>query len=319
MTASDVSRWRLPRYIVWLAFAVGISLGVGGLAVGLDRPPGDLTRPELTARRDRAAAQGFGELAGEVDALGVSVDAVATAGRAALGHASSGDDASLAADIEAGGGALDHAAGDLAAISATLAGLPAGVERTSLSQANQSKLAAVDSAVGAVRALGDPWRRRAAGAVPALRLVAALRVHEETQLPLALAADQAGRYQDALVALDAATAVLDVAERSRDELAGSGIDATAIGDWLLRSRTHDEALKRLYQILAGNGGQPTEEAQAARTRVDESGRAITVGADVLATSLVDGARTAVDDALIAVDQASGALDAASAALGGAGR
>jgi len=63
----------LAAGVVWLVIVVVLALGAGGIAVAADRLPGDATRPELTARADRAVNSRLDTLADEIEAIDADV------------------------------------------------------------------------------------------------------------------------------------------------------------------------------------------------------------------------------------------------------
>lgn len=158
MSAASPTAWGLPRWLLWLVLVIGIALGVGGLVGALDHPPGDVTRPELTARQDRAAAGTIDSLAGPVAALADDVNALRPIGRDALVHATTGDVEALRADIAAGATVRDRAMTRSGEIELILGGLPEGAERSRLGELNQAKLGSVEGVLAAVRSLNDAWQ-----------------------------------------------------------------------------------------------------------------------------------------------------------------
>lgn len=158
MTAPDATGWRLPHLAAWLAFAVVIALGIGGLVASIDLPPSDTTRPELTWRHDRAAAPGMATLAAGLPALTGPINTLRDAARDALIHAGAHDATALAADVAAGTVTLASVETTAADLRTLIARLPAGLDRTGLSETNQLKLAGVEDALAAVDTLDDAWR-----------------------------------------------------------------------------------------------------------------------------------------------------------------
>ncbi len=159
MSAASSTAWSLPRWVLWLVLVTGVALGVGGLVGALDHPPGDATRPELTARQDRAVAGTIDSLAGLVGTLADDVAALRSIGRDALVHAAAGDVELLRADIAAATALGDRATARSGEIELILAELPtAGAARSGLSELNQAKLASVESVLAAVMSVNDSWQ-----------------------------------------------------------------------------------------------------------------------------------------------------------------
>lgn len=159
MSATSPTTWSLPRAAIWLGLAVAISLGVGGLVTSLDHPAGDATRPELTVRRDRAAAPLLATLATELDAVDAPLQVVRGAGREALRHVLSLDVDGVRAATASATTALDRVAQAAAAITATLDDMPQRPERSGLSQANQARIAAAERLVAALGGMTAAWER----------------------------------------------------------------------------------------------------------------------------------------------------------------
>lgn len=311
---ADTAAWRRARLVGWFALVVVGSLGIGGLVGALDHPAGDLTRPELTARRDRAAAPVIATLGDLVEQLGAEVEALRPIGRDALLHATGSDAEGLTADIALGTRAIDGIAATAARMRDDLATLPAGAERGRLSVVNQSRIERLEQVAASVEPLRDAWGQLAVGALPAVRLSRLLQDHET----LTLAATQAAAgtdYTGALDSIGAAAETLAPAETLRGQLAARGTDVSALGESLVRAREYDTTLAELYGILARNGGALDGQAQAAQVRVDDAQAALPLDASDLVASMADLATGDVTSAIIAIDESRGALAESTAVLG----
>lgn len=154
-TKSSPSPPASPRRAIWVPVLVLIAFGAAGLITTLDRPAGDLTRPELTRSGDRALASRLAAAQEPLARLGASLAELGAAGRSALTHL--GDAAALQADL---------ARADTALSSATLAGTQAGdaaaeaadgIGRERIGETNRMRLDRLTAIPGAIGSLGPAW------------------------------------------------------------------------------------------------------------------------------------------------------------------
>ena len=308
--SEDASRW-LKR-IGWLAAAMAIALGGGGVAAFGDHLPGDATRPELTGQADAEALAAMAPLRTELADLELNVTRLGRLARSALGSLNAHDAGQLRSTLAEGDELVVLIRDGTATARQHLGELPYRETSEELGQKARDRIAAADRALDAVPPVIDAWRTLAEGARPAATLIALLDEHDK----LAFAATQQGvaaDYAGALTGLDEALGVLDRAGPIRDRMAAT-VDVGTLDDWLERNRAYDEALKKLYTLLRDNGGQPSEEVSDAFAEVERAQELLPPDTRTLVVIMGDIAGGGLNQAALAIDTARGRLVAATSAL-----
>ena len=302
----------LARAAAWLAIAVALALGAGGVVVAADRPPGDESRPELTARADRAVAARLDELRDEVDAIDRDVERLSRAGRQALIELSQRDVGGLVDQLETGNAIVGRVVANAARVRRTLAELPYPPTSSRIGDATRDRIDALEDLVEAAAPLRETWSVLAARSAPAVRLVSLLEEHDSHTVTAARLGTRE-RYADALEELDRSLEVLDRADGVRDELARTS-DVSTLDVWLERSRTYDEALVNLYTILVASRGAFNDEAREAFAEVEAAQKLLPPDTRGLVVIMAEIAQGGLNQSVIAIEAARGSVASASAAL-----
>lgn len=306
----------------WVAAALLLALGAAGIATGVGGPPGTAARAELTWAADQAIRPGLAAAVDDLVALTDLVGDYSTSARAALVALVATDRDLLERSVAEGDGQAQAVASAAADLRAQILELPGVAPDPTLPFAADAELRlgaderamVVDllAALELTRDLGAGWARFSAGSVAADALTTLLIDHDASTAAAA-AAGSAGRYDEALAALDASDGNMAEARRLRDRLANTA-DVTTLDQWLDRNATYDAALRALYAALIASGGRvdaTVREAfaaeQAARERLPPDTRGLTV-------ILAEVARGGLNDVAIGIEKVRGRLEAATDAL-----
>lgn len=306
----------------WLAAAVLLSLGAAGIVTGVGGPPGTVARAELTWPGDSAIRPGLVAAVDDLEDLTALVGEYSATARGALVALVATDRdllASLVSEGESRSLEVADAAADLRADVLALPGVAADPSRPFASDA-ELRLGAAErtmvvdlmAALDLTRDLGTGWARFTAGSTAADALTTLLLDHDASTA-VAAAAGSAGRYDEALAALDRSDAILAEARVLRDRLANTA-DVDTLDQWLDRNATYDAALRSLYAALIVSGGLVDDTVrdafaaeQAARDQLPPDTRALTV-------ILAEVARGGLNDVAIGIEEVRGRLEAATEAL-----
>lgn len=301
----------LARALGWLAAALLISLGAGGVAVA-DRPPGDLTRPELTVRADGEVARALEPMLADLDELQVELTRLAGDARRALGELNARDVPALREAIADGTARLERIARLGGRIGLGFDALPYSPDSPELGERARSRLVAIDDSLRALAPVRAAWQELAARATPAAQLLVLLERHDERTF----AATQAGaneRYARALELLEGSLADLDRATEVRDRLVRS-TDVETLDDWIARNRAYDEALAALYGTLQASGGEVTDEVREAFAEVQRRQELLPPDTRALVVIVADIAQGGLNQAAIVIEEARGRLSDATERL-----
>lgn len=302
----------LVRALGWLAIAVVISLGGGGVVASADHPATDEARPELTARGDARMAPGLAAIGGELEQLQADVTGLGETGRRALVALAARATDDLAAELTTGVGIVDRIEARAAAVQALVAGLPHRQGSERISQATNRRLASITRALATVEPLRESWQDLTEGAGPAAQLIVLLEEHDR-QTATATSSGTKARYADALASLARSIATLDAADRIRNSIA-TRVDVDTLDQWLGRARAYDEALVRLYTALEASRGAVTREVRRAFEAVERAQQSLPLDTRALVVIMGDIAQGGLNQAVISIEQARGGLAAATAAL-----
>ncbi len=251
---------RAFRALAWLVIALAVALGAAGIVAGASLPPGDATRPELTARADARMAldlapleSGLGQLAGQLQRL---VDA----GKGILfdlhdqpaGAITPGQ---VAAQLDQGDALLLAIEAQAQQLQAAYVGLPYDASSERIGGHMKARLLALRAAFGALGPVTADWQLVSSKATVATKLLAALREHDLLAAAAVLQAsnkDAAGKAKapdlaGATTTLKAAMASLAQATAIRDQLRQT-IDTSTLDAWLERNQTWDRALQTYFRL-----------------------------------------------------------------------
>jgi hypothetical protein len=294
----------------WLACAVVLSLGVAGIAVGLNHSPSTGARPELTWAADRAIAPGLDGAQADMRSLLDEVDALAERGREALTALVAQDVKSLEQALAGGAdqiGRVEAHREQIRAALRTLPGAGAGMEGR-LGPASIGRYDALVAALPAVDGLAGAWDRLAQGSGPASRLATHLLEHDRIAGE-AVKLGAAGKYREAVETLAGATAELDAARSIRDELAAR-VDVSTLDEWIDRNAAYDGAVGDLWTALRRSNGRVTDAVRDASVRERAAKENLPPDTRGLVVILGDVARGGLNQAVIAIEEARGRLAAA---------
>ena len=304
--------------VAWTAAALLLALGAAGIATGVGGSPGTSARAELTWAGDEAIRPGLAAAVDDLVALTDLVGEYSTSARAALVALVATDRDLLERSVAEGDGQAQAVAAAASDLRAEILALPGVAPDPTTPFATDAELRlgadertmVVDllAALELTRDLGAGWARFSAGSVAADALTTLLIDHDASTAAAA-SAGSAGRYDEALAALDASDRIMTEARRLRDRLANT-TDVTTLDQWLDRNATYDAALRALYSALVASGGRvdaTVREAftaeQAAREQLPPDTRGLTV-------ILAEVARGGLNDVAIGIENVRGRLEAA---------
>lgn len=303
----------LLRAAVWLLAGLAISAGAGGVVQGAAHPPGDASRPELTAREDALMAPRIAAFRTGIVSLQQQVGQLSDLGRTALVELRARDSDKLTAALDAGDQVVLASEGYASELAQAFQALPYGPASEAIGEATRERLATIDGAFHAVSPVASDWAAVSARAVPAMRLMDLLTQHDQETFAAA-ELGSAGKYGQALAALKAPLATLDQAQAIRDQLAASGTDTSTIDAWIGANRTYDLALQKVYQLLAASHGRVTAALRSAIVALDAAKAALPPDTRGLVVIVGDIAQGGLSQALVDIDAARGSLTQAALAV-----
>lgn len=300
------------RTAVWLGLVALIAVGGAGLIVGVDPPPTDARRPELTARGDQRYARAAPALRDAVASLAGEADALAAAARSASRGLRALDPEVAREGLREGGDALAAVGVAGQRMTAAHDALIAAIDGAALGAGNQARLAAVLEAEAARGTLPEAWSGVVSSVSRGTALLDALERHDEAIAAATAAADEEG-YVPALGSLDVADTQLAAMAALRDALP-EGSDTPALDTWLARAAAHDAALRRLYQSLQASGGQPTDATAAVEREVEAARAALSTGREAFLSIVTETTEPELTEALVSIERARGLIRDAAVAL-----
>ncbi len=312
LPTADAARARPRISLGWAAAVLAISFGGAGLVTAADHLPSDVTRPELTSRRDAALAPRVDGLVVHLRALSAEVDALGTAARGAIVALPAQDADRLTAELGQGDAAAERLERVAGQMRADLERVRAEIDLDRVSAYNRDRVMLLETALRAAEPVPGEWRRLAAASIPAMRMVRLLEEHDASVFQ-ATTAGTRGEYGNALARLGVAAAQLREARTLRDRLARTA-DVTTLDDWIARAADYDEALSRLYRAQQGSGGRVTAETRAALEEVDRTQRALPTDAAAVVVIVSELAQGGLNQAVIAIEGARGSVGEALDAL-----
>jgi len=304
--------WRIAAGLGWLAAALTIALGAGGVVAYGDRPAGDATRPELTASADAATEAALAPVLEGLGELRVKVTQLGRTARAALGELNARDIDGLRARLDEGDAQLEAIIGQTGRLALAFDALPYPASSDRIGEQTRTRLETVDRALRGVVPVRDAWQALADGARPAAALLDHLQTHDR----LTFQATQQGvdeRYPAALRTLQRALGQLEQAIVLRDRLLNT-VDVETLDEWLLRNRDYDRALRRLYRALRASDGEVDAEVREAFAEVERRQRLLPPDTRALVIIMADIAEGGLNQATVTIEQARGRLASATAAL-----
>jgi hypothetical protein len=264
---------RLLVRVAWLGLAAMLALGSAGIvaATGQSTVPGD--RPELTYGADRQLSARLDAAVRDVALLDDDVIVLGNMARQVLANLSQVNQVKLNAAFQDGDTAV-------AAIDARATRLTASLECTPWTDAREADLARTYSqamidrwqqvcvAVASVAPLADDWAGMETGARVAMQVADDMNNHDATGAEALQLATQ-GRYPEALVKLEQASAALEDAQRIATAMA-KVTDVSTLQSWLTRSKGMDDALALLWRTMIDSKGRVTIQVTAALKAVTDA-------------------------------------------------
>ncbi|HEX5466324.1 MAG TPA: hypothetical protein VFW92_06580 [Candidatus Limnocylindrales bacterium] len=301
------------RAVLWVLVALAISVGSAGVIQGAAHPPGDASRPELTARADAQMAPRIVAFRTGIVALQQQVAQLSDLGRKALVALRDRESDKVTAALDAGDQLVLDSERYASQLAAAFRALPYGPDASALGGGTRQRLTTIDAAIHAVSPVASDWATVSARAVPTIRLMDLLTSHDQ-QTIVAAELGSAGRYNQALSALEKPLSTLDQAGDIRDQLADVGTDTSTIDAWIGLDRSYDLALQKVYKLLAASHGRVTASLRSAITALDTAKAALPKDTQGLVVIVGDIAQSGLTQALIDIDVARGRLTDAALAV-----
>jgi hypothetical protein len=300
---------RLVRGLAWLAMLAVVSIAGAGLVLALDHPETESARPERWARAHGAIAPRLDGLEPMLLRLSNAAETLGTSGRTILGGLRDLDPAVVVDGLDAGDAALPDLGAAVRDLRASRIGMLEGIDAERLPQADRDLLASIDRAAAGAGELPSAWADVAAAAVAPVRLLRTLIEHDR-QVVDATQLGRSARFAEAAAMMAKARSTLTTATPIRDDAVRRGLDVTTLDDLLARTAAYDEALDRLYSILAASRGAMTDEATAALADVEAAERLLPETTDALVIITSDLGGGDATRAVLRIEAARGAIDAA---------
>ncbi len=296
--------------VVWLAIAVVIAVGVAGVAATMGRPPGSPARAELTWTGDHEAGTALDAATVDLQALSDRVDDLGATARDALSQVSAGDVDALQASIAKGATVLDAIDAANTKLRGSVGAVPhAGADwALSVSADTRHRYEEIASTTELTSGLERDWTLFAGRALEAATMTQLLAQHD-TQTAGAAREGTAGRYAEALKALDDSDATIARARSLRDSLAKTS-DVTTLTAWIDRNAAYDAALRTLYRSLIDSKGRVTTPVRRAIDAERAARAQLPPDTKPLVVIMSDIAQGGLNQAVISIEQARGALNEA---------
>jgi hypothetical protein len=307
--AVGVFRGLLVR-VVWLVIAMLIALGGAGIVTTMSRVPGTDAREELTWAGDQRVEPALDAATTELEALSADVDLMARTAQRALTQMVAGDTAGLGDTITEGSTRLVNVTADASRLEGSLAGIPYMGSDWALSISNglHERYGSLAATKGLTDGLAAQWAQFTGRTLDAAQLSRLLAGHDE-QTAAAARLGTAGKFQQALDALDASSSSIVDARAIRDRLQTS-TDVTTLTQWLDRNAAYDAALRKLYAALIKSGARSTPEVRKALDEEQKARANLPGDTRGLVVIMSDIAQGGLNQAVIAIEEARGSLSAA---------
>jgi hypothetical protein len=300
------------RWLGWLGMAlllVIVAVAGAGLVIALDHPASGPNRPELTARAHALLGPRIEAIDPLLARLGSAANTIEGGGRDVLGAIRDRDPVAVVAALDQGDSALPELQASLEQLRVARARLLDGVASDRLPQADRDRVETLDSAIAAGGELPAAWADVTLSAALPVRFLRASERHDDA-VARSVELGRAGRFADAVEALDDADRALDDLRAVRSGANSRELDVTTLDDLLSRMAVHDAALRRLYQALADSNGEMTDAARRAQADEEAARRLLPDTTDplVVVTSDLGGADATA--AVIRIERAGVDIDAA---------
>jgi hypothetical protein len=301
-------RWSAAR-LAWVAVALLIAVGAAGIMATVQQMPGTAGRAELTWPADRDVEPALDAATADLEVLAAQVDGLSSAAREALALLVEGDETGLQTAISEGSTGLLETQALAHRLEASVDAVPYRGDAWELYVAAglRHRYDEIASAPALAEGLEEDWAILTGQALDAAHLARLLERHDE-ETAAAASDGAAGRYREALGALDAPDATLAEARELAGRLAARA-DTSTLVQWLDLNSAYDRTLRELYGALLASGGSVTDKVRAAseaeraaRARLPRDTRALVV-------IMSDVAQGGLNQAVIRIEEARGALAA----------
>jgi hypothetical protein len=299
----------------WTAILVTLAISGAGLVEQFWHAPGSPARAELTYTGDAALQARLDDASARLRAIVADVERLADEAKTALEQVTSVDPKPLQETLQRGTQTAATIDVEIRALRKVVADLPGEGPTAALEYGNAVlvRRAAILAALDSVSSLSGQWARVAAGAVETAHLTSLIGEHDTTVLAAA-AQGRSRKYADALVTLQAATALLNEVALVRTQLIKSA-DVTVLDEWIARNLRYDNALSRLYAALTKSKGKNTLEVQAALREVELAQAQLPPDNRTIIVIVAEAARGGLNQAVITIEEAHARIDQALAETG----
>ena len=296
--------------LAWLVAAGVIAVGAALIVANLD-PASAAARPELTSVADAAATTALDAAAAQLQAETESAARLQAAAKQAIARALAGDPAGVETALRGGTAALlaaDAASTAFDTAIAAVSGMGANRE-TRLSPRVIARYDALLADQGLATGLDAEWTVFT-GRVGQVVTVAGVLGRHDTETAAATALGAAGKYADAIKALDRPQATLDEIGAMRNVLSAT-VDVHTLTTWIDEHVAYDAALRNLYAALVASNGAVTDAVKAAGAAEAAARAMLPADTRMLTLILSDVAQGGANQHAVAI---AGIHDALAAAL-----
>ena len=293
--------------VAWLALALLIAFGSAGIVAAMSQVPGTAARPELTWAGDAEMTAALDAATVDLETLAAEVDKLGATARVALSQVVAGDAEALEATIASGSQGVADVQRLSAELERALAAVPHSGEDWALnvSADTRQRLDELALTTGVTEGVDDDWAALSGRSVDATRVIALLTTHDE-QTASAAELGSKGKYEEALVQLDASDVTIAESRALAERLAAT-TDVSTLGSWIDRNATYDEALRVLYKALIKSGARVDADVRKAIDAEQQARAQLPGDTRALVVIMSDIAQGGLNQAVIAIEEARGSL------------
>ncbi len=293
--------------IAWVVLALLIALGSAGIVAAMSHVPGTAARPELTWAGDAEMTAALDAATVDLETLAAEVDRLGATARVALSQVVAGDAEGLQATIASG----SQRVADVQRLSGELERALAAVPNTgedwalNVSADTRQRFDELALTTGVTGGVDEQWMTLSGRSLDATRVIELLTTHDE-QTASAAELGSKGKYEEALVQLDASDATIAESRALAARLAAT-TDVSTLGSWIDRNATYDEALRVLYAALIKSGARVDADVRTAIDGEQQARAQLPGDTRALVVIMSDIAQGGLNQAVIAIEEARGSL------------
>jgi len=293
--------------VAWLALALLIAFGSAGIVAAMSHVPGTAARPELTWTGDAEMTAALDAATVTLETLAAEVDKLGATARVALSQVVAGDAEALEATISSGSQRVADVQRLSGELERALAAIPHTGEDWALnvSADTRQRFDALVLTTGVTEGVDDDWAALSGRSVDATRVIALLTTHDE-QTAAAAELGSKGKYEEALVQLDASDATIAESRALAERLAAT-TDVSTLGSWIDRNATYDAALRVLYKALIESGARVNADVRKAIDAEQQARAQLPGDTRALVVIMSDIAQGGLNQAVISIEEARGSL------------